>query len=71
MKLDVKLIRKNIDKKILNKINKNELSRRLGIKPQSLNTILKGMEENRDCRVSTIKKIAAAGNLNCEELLTE
>lgn len=67
--LDTKIIFENIKNRILNKMTRAELSRKLKITPQTLNTILKNMEVGKDCRISTLKKIAAAGEIKCEELL--
>lgn len=69
--LDVKLIKRNIENKILTKMSKRELATKMGIKPQSLNTILQSMSKKNNCTVATINKIAVAAELDCKELLTE
>ncbi|MBR8702281.1 MULTISPECIES: helix-turn-helix domain-containing protein [Fusobacterium] len=76
MKKDIKLIdtgivRSNIEKKILTKTTKKELAKKIGITPQTLNTILENMSKKKNCTVASINKIAIAGKISCEELLTE
>lgn len=67
--LETNVILDNIQNKILSKMTKTELSRKLEITPQSLAVILKNLKFGSDCRMSTLKKIAAAGEIKCEELL--
>ena len=67
--LEPDIILNNIENKILNRMTKTELSRKLQITPQSLVVILKNLKLGGDCRLSTLKKIAAAGEIKCEELL--
>ncbi|MBM6874409.1 hypothetical protein [Fusobacterium mortiferum] len=69
--LEPNIILDNIENKILNRMTKTELSKKLKIRPQSLVAILKNLKLGGDCRISTLKKIAAAGEIKCEELLVK
>lgn len=69
--LESDVILKNIENKILNRMSKTELSKKLQIRPQSLVAILKNLKLGGDCKISTLKKIAAAGEIKCEELLVK
>lgn len=67
--LEPNIILNNIENKILNKMTQAELSRKLKIKPQSLIVTLKNLKAGKGCRTTTIIKIAAAGDVECVELL--
>ncbi|WP_304206959.1 hypothetical protein [Fusobacterium perfoetens] len=53
----------------MNRMTQAELSRKLKIKPQSLIVTLKNLKDGKGCRTTTIIKIAAAGDVECVELL--
>lgn len=58
----------NIETKIFYKYPKAEVARKMGIKPQSLNTILKNIKEGRKVTLDSIERIAKAGEINYKEL---
>lgn len=64
-----KIILKNIEGKVLNTISKAELSRRMGILPQSLHHLLKNLEKGRGITTTTVEKIATAVGIAPVELL--
>lgn len=67
----IRRIAKNIDTLILSKHKKAEIARKIGIKPQSLHVILKSLHEGKNVGIGTIRKIAVAGGITCEELLAQ
>ncbi|WP_281699688.1 helix-turn-helix domain-containing protein [Cetobacterium somerae] len=58
----------NLDTKVFDKLTKTEVAKRMGIKPQSLNTILKNLKRG-GVNLKTLERLAAAGEIKCEELL--
>jgi transcriptional regulator with XRE-family HTH domain len=62
------ILRKRLDELVFSKMSKAELSRRLDIKPQSLQCSLKQWEEGKSFRMSTVEKIAEVTNIPYEEL---
>lgn len=67
----IKRIAENIDTLILSKHKKAEIAKKMEIKPQSLHVILKRLHEGKNVGIETIKKIAIAGGITCEELLAQ
>ncbi|MGL5023700.1 helix-turn-helix domain-containing protein [Cetobacterium sp.] len=59
----------NIENKILSKYKKIELAKKMGIKPQTLNTILNNIKTGK-ANLKTLERIANAGEIKTEELLS-
>lgn len=67
--MDYEKITNNLKTKVFNKYKKTEIAKRMGVQPQTLNTILKNLK-NGGITTKTLERLAAAGEISCEELLS-
>lgn len=67
----IEKIAKNIDALIFSKHRKAYIAEKMGIKPQSLHNIIKSIRNGKNVGIETIRKIAIAGDVTCEELLAQ
>lgn len=64
------IILKNINEKVFAKKSKAEIARILGIKDQSISTIISNLENGGTIKIRTLEKLAAAAELKSyKELL--
>lgn len=63
-----KKILNNLEIKVFNRFKKIEIAKKMGIKPQTLNTILNNLKKG-GTNLKTIERLAAAGEIKVEELL--
>lgn len=67
----IEKIAKNIDVLIFSKHKKAHIAEKMGVKPQTLHNIMKSIRNGKNVGIETIKKIAIAGEVTCEELLAQ
>lgn len=67
----IKKIAENIDALIFSKYRKVDIAKKMGIKPQTLNTIIVSLNSGKNVGIETINRIAIAGDVTCEELLAQ